>query len=120
MLKLDVVDQIEKRYDGDLSKIFSDAKPSQCMTGETQKAKVFKLIVKVPGDLHNLGLELVREDELFIERHLRGNINRRLAMMEEYADIWRDAMNAEIVSHRKQNAGRRAANLRLLRLGTTQ
>ena len=117
MLKLAVVEQIEKECGGDASRIFSEVnsyQPPEEYVGNTAKNEIFRLIVKGPGDLHNFGIKLLREDELFVKRRLSGSLERRLKTLEKYKDIWREAMDKEPVEHKQQNVGRRAANLWLL------
>lgn len=63
------------------------------------------------------GVDPLREDLPFIERHLPWEPELRAAVLLGYVDAWRAAADAEPASHRKQNAGIRAANT-ALREGT--
>jgi hypothetical protein len=62
------------------------------------------------------GVEPLREDLPFIERHLPWQPERRAAVLWRYVDAWLTAAAEEPAPHRKQNAGIRTANT-LLREG---
>ena len=55
------------------------------------------------------GLELIKEDRLFIRRLLGSKMFWRVSL-GEYKAIWLAAMDAVTQPHKQQNAGRRAAN----------
>lgn len=61
--------------------------------------------------LNKTGLELLREDRAFlidILKHQRTAIQN--AALDDYRLVWLKAADAEPVEHKKNNAGRRAAN----------
>ena len=61
--------------------------------------------------LESAGMDLLREDLSFISHLLwRSNPAEQSSLIHQYAVVWRQAMDAVEVPHRKQNAGRRAAN----------
>lgn len=60
----------------------------------------------------DLDLPLLREDKAFIEGIL--NYQPRLivsAALEDYEKTWRKASQEEPIAHKKDNTGRRAANM---------
>ena len=59
------------------------------------------------------GVNLLPEDIAFLRWHLpKGTVARNKAT-RQYLDNWRKGMRAETVAHRKENAGRWAANIGL-------
>ncbi|MBQ0719123.1 MAG: hypothetical protein KBT88_12195 [Gammaproteobacteria bacterium] len=66
-------------------------------------------IVKIAPQLRGLAINF--EDRKFIETCLRGKSReRKTALLSEYRQRWLTAEAAEPVPHRKENAGRSAAN----------
>lgn len=59
------------------------------------------------------GCEVLREDLVFIKGRLPTGTVKRNAMQRAYAACWLAAMDQEPLSHRKENAGRFAANTAL-------
>ena len=57
----------------------------------------------------SIGLNLLRDDEPFLERHLPKATRERETVLTEYSQIWIDAMEGE-PEIRRQNVGRFAAN----------
>jgi hypothetical protein len=66
-----------------------------------------------PGPLD--GLPLLHEDRQFIRARTQGRPNRD-ALLKDYARQWREAAAAEPVPHKRDNVGRRAANLWLMEI----
>lgn len=63
-------------------------------------------------------LQLHRDDIKFIKVQVAGlNPATRKQILIQYVDIWIEAMEAEPISHKRQNLGRKAANS-YLRLST--
>jgi hypothetical protein len=60
------------------------------------------------------GCQLLPDDLAHLTRYLPKPTAARNALMEQYALVWREAMDAQPEPHRKQNAGRRAANSNLM------
>lgn len=56
------------------------------------------------------GVDLLREDLAFLHWLLPRDTARRNAYIARYVSVWREAMDAEPMAHRKTNQGRRAAN----------
>ncbi|MCB1714648.1 MAG: hypothetical protein KDK05_05880 [Candidatus Competibacteraceae bacterium] len=64
-------------------------------------------------------LPLLADDHRHIDAQLcRHPRQRRTAILNEYRRVWLAAAQQEAIEHRRDNAGRRAANLYLLRLPT--
>lgn len=54
----------------------------------------------------------VRDDLRYIESILRGQLPEVInAALEDYKVVWEKAASKEPVGHKKQNVGRRAANI---------
>ncbi|WP_412852374.1 hypothetical protein [Ectothiorhodospira shaposhnikovii] len=66
-----------------------------------------------PGPLDSL--PLLPEDWIFIHARTLGRQNRA-ALLDGYRAAWLDAADQEPVPHRKDNVGRRAANLWLMEI----
>ncbi|MCX2979747.1 hypothetical protein EYC98_02590 [Halieaceae bacterium IMCC14734] len=56
------------------------------------------------------GCEIVPEDARFILDHLPTDRRARIATLNNYRAVWIDASTNEPVPHKKENAGRLAAN----------
>ena len=56
------------------------------------------------------GVELLPEDLAFLRWHLPKGRTARNEAIAQYLDNWRKGTEIEPVAHRKENAGRRAAN----------
>ncbi|MFV8819681.1 hypothetical protein [Haliea sp. E17] len=56
------------------------------------------------------GAVLLPEDLAFLRWHLPKGTTARNEAIRQYLDAWRKGMEIEPVAHRKENAGRRAAN----------
>lgn len=53
---------------------------------------------------------LTRDDRRYLLQRLPRSRDQRLRMLKKYTGVWQSAMQQEPVDHRKQNAGRVAAN----------
>lgn len=58
----------------------------------------------------SLGVNLLPDDLTFLRNRLPGDTNGRNVSVREYIRRWHEAMDAEPVNYRKDNAGRYAAN----------
>ena len=56
------------------------------------------------------GVELLPDDLAFLRWYLPKDTARRNAYIAQYVTVWRCAMEAETIEHRKANQGRKAAN----------
>jgi hypothetical protein len=66
------------------------------------------------------GCKLLRDDITFLQRVLRTIPKpQRRAIMLRYIEVWQQACEKEIVEYKKDNAGRRPANLWLLNITNT-
>ena len=79
---------------------------------EARKAEVKPLPENYASKLHRQGLEILMGDTLFINKLIlwteRSDIE---SVIGQYAKVWRVAMDKEPVCYKKQNAGRREANI---------
>ncbi|GAB3108279.1 hypothetical protein GCM10027217_34550 [Pseudomaricurvus hydrocarbonicus] len=66
-------------------------------------------------DFYVYGLELLRDDIGHLRKYLPSESGRRLEALGCYINHWLVAMDSESEEHKKQNVGRRAANLWLLK-----
>ena len=75
---------------------------------------------KTPGEYIKLlaPCEVLPDDIKFLEKNLPELKAHRTMMLERYRQIWEQAAAAEALPHKKQNAGRSAANI-WLRTGAT-
>jgi len=64
----------------------------------------------------SLGLEALPDDLRFLQQFLPKASKPRNKIIREYIGRWHQALKQESVGHRKQNAGRRAANLWVMSL----
>jgi hypothetical protein len=64
--------------------------------------------------------ELLSDDKAFLLKRLPITTKERKTVTESYKAIWLEAMEAERAEHKKQNAGRRKANLWLLRRNSSK
>lgn len=90
--------------------LFGGGPQSPGVPGEVSPGWVF-------DQFKGTGLELLREDASWLSRLLSGLPAGDVAgLLDGYALAWVEGMDAEQTPHRKQNAGRRAANTWLRRL----
>lgn len=76
-------------------------------------------VVPVNSDyLRSQGADLLAEDLAFLYWHLPKDTLQRSICISRYLTIWLAAFDRELVVHKKQNAGRKAANSWLRNKGT--
>lgn len=68
-----------------------------------------------------LGIELLPNDKRWIKAVIFDiHASKLTILLNEYIDKWRNAMELELLTHKKQNVGRRAANIWLRETLTNQ
>lgn len=89
------------------------ATPVTSVTAEKTNAELKNAPACTAEWLRAQGVEPLRDDVPFIERHLPRDPKRRGVVLWRYVEAWHEATDAEPVLHRKANAGTQHANARL-------
>lgn len=79
----------------------------------TLQAPSKEVEIQIPvtrGYFAERGVHILAEDLAFLRWHLSGSTQSRNSAIGQYIQTWRLAAEAEPIPHRKENAGRFAAN----------